>query len=125
MTRLTKSLSPKTKIDRFLTDIFGWLTQLRAQALALILLLLLLMITLTSGVAYLAYREVSQSLAESRDQELVVVGAGRLSGRSEVLIRGLTVLARQPEMKSGEPTLHSGIGWLIRAVQELTPEHFT
>ena len=105
MTRLTKSLSPKTKIDRFLTDIFGWLTQLRAQALALILLLLLLMITLTSGVAYLAYREVSQSLAESRDQELVVVGAGRLSGRSEVLIRGLTVLARQPEMKSGEPTL--------------------
>ncbi|MBN1218809.1 MAG: HAMP domain-containing protein [Anaerolineae bacterium] len=81
------------------------MTQLRAQALALILLLLLLMIILTSGVGFLAYRQVSQSLAESRDQELVVVGASRLSGRMEDLIRGLTVLARQPEMRSGEPTL--------------------
>jgi signal transduction histidine kinase len=60
---------------------------------------------LTIGVVFLAFRQVSQSLAESRDQELVVVGAGRLSGRMEDLVRGLSVLASQPEMKSGELTL--------------------
>ena len=90
---------------RFFTGAFSSITQLRAQALGLILLLLLLMTTLTVGVVFLAFQQVSQSLAQSRDQELVVVGAGRLSSRMEDLIRGLSVLARQPEMRSGEPTL--------------------
>jgi hypothetical protein len=86
MTRSSKdSSSSTTRADRFFTGIFGWLTLLRAQALALILLILMLMVTLTAGVAYLAFQQVSQSLAESRDQELVVVGAGRLSGRLENL----------------------------------------
>jgi signal transduction histidine kinase len=101
----SKNSFSTTQADRFFIGVFGWLTHLRAQALALILLVLLLMITLTTGVTYLAFQRVSQSLAESRDQELVVVGAGRLSGRLEGVIRGLSVLARQPEMKSGEPTL--------------------
>ncbi|MBN1992240.1 MAG: HAMP domain-containing protein [Anaerolineae bacterium] len=105
MTHTAKDLPSISKYQRFLMGIFGWLTHLRAQVLALLLLILLLMTSLTSGVAFLAFRQVSQSLAESRDQELVVVGAGRLSGRMENLIRGLSVLARQPEMKSGEPTL--------------------
>jgi signal transduction histidine kinase len=105
MSHLPQVSSIKTRVSHFLGRVFGWITLLRAQALALILLLLLLMISITTGVAYLAYREVSQSLAESRDQELVVVGAARLSGRSEAHIRGLSVLARQPEMRSGEPTL--------------------
>ena len=105
MSRSFKDQFSTTQVDRFFTGIFGWLAHLRTQALALILLVLLLMITLTTGVAYLAFQRVSQSLAESRDQELVVVGAGRLSGRLESVIRGLSVLARQPEMKSDEPTL--------------------
>ena len=105
MNRSFKDQFSTTQVDRFFTGIFGWLAHLRTQALALILLVLLLMITLTTGVAYLAFQRVSQSLAESRDQELVVVGAGRLSGRLESVIRGLSVLARQPEMKSDEPTL--------------------
>ena len=100
MNRSFKDQFSTTQVDRFFTGIFGWLAHLRTQALALILLVLLLMITLTTGVAYLAFQRVSQSLAESRDQELVVVGAGRLSGRLESVIRGLSVLARQPEMKS-------------------------
>lgn len=85
--------------------ITSWITQLRAQAISLILLLLLLMFTLTVGVAFLAYRQVSQTLAESRDQELAVVGAERLSEQMENLMRGLLALADQPEMQSGEPTL--------------------
>jgi signal transduction histidine kinase len=105
MTEKSKEKKPNSLVDRFSTDVMGWITQLRAQALGLILLLLLLMTALTVGVVFLAFQQVSQSLAESRDQELVVVGAGRLSSRMEDLIRGLSVLARQPEMRSGEPTL--------------------
>ncbi len=93
------------KSNRIVSGLVNWLTQLRAQALALTLLLLLLMITLTLGVTFLAYRQVSQSLAESRDQELVIVGAERLSRRMETFMRGLSTLADQPEMQSGEPTI--------------------
>lgn len=84
---------------------YNWISQLRAQAIALILLLLFLMTALTVGVAFLAYRQVSQTLAQSRDQELAIVGAERLSQQMESLVRGLLVLADQPEMQSGEPTL--------------------
>ncbi len=105
MTQSSKKNGSTSVKDRLLNTAFGWITQLRAQALGLILVLLLLMTALTVGVVFLAFQQVSQSLAQSRDQELVVVGAGRLSGRMEGLIRGLSVLARQPEMRSGEPTL--------------------
>ncbi len=87
---------------RFYSGIYNWLTQLRSQAIALTLLLLLLMITLTLGVTFLAYRQVSQSLAESRDQELVIIGAERLSRRMENFMRSLSTLADQPEMQSGQ-----------------------
>ena len=91
--------------NRFDRRIFNWLTQLRAQAIALTLILLLLMVALTLGVTFLAFRTVSQSLAESRDQELVIIGAERLSRRMESFMRGLSTLADQPEMQSGEPTI--------------------
>jgi signal transduction histidine kinase len=84
---------------------YNWLTQLRSQAISLIVLLLLLMTVLTVGVAFLAYRQVSQTLAESRDQELATIGAERLSEEMENLLRGLLVLVDQPEMQSGEPTI--------------------
>jgi hypothetical protein len=85
--------------------VYGWMTQLRAQAILLILLLLLLMTVLTVGVAFLAYRQVSQTLAESRDQELPINGAERLSEQMEGMLRGLLALSDQPEMQSGEPTI--------------------
>lgn len=83
----------------------NWLTQLRSQAIALTVLLLFLMTALSVGVAFLAYRQISQTLAESRDQELATVGAERLSEQMESLLRGLLVLVDQPEMQSGEPTI--------------------
>ncbi len=85
--------------------IYDWITQLRSQAILLTVLLLLMMTALTVGVAFMAYRQVSQTLAESRDQELAIVGAERLSEQMGSLLRGLLVLADQPEMQSGEPTI--------------------
>jgi signal transduction histidine kinase len=100
-----KNLLKKIGADRLYHAIYNWVTQLRSQAISLIVLLLLLMTTLTVGVAFLAYRQVSQTLAESRDQELAIVGAERLSEQMENLLRGLLVLVDQPEMQSGEPTI--------------------
>ena len=83
----------------------GWFTQLRSQAILLIIILLSLVVILTAGVAFLAYQQVSQSLAESRDQELAIVSAERLSESMEAFARGLRTLANLVEMRSGEPTL--------------------
>lgn len=99
-----KNLSQRSS-NHLYSGVFNWLTQLRSQAIALTLLLLLLMIALTLGVTFLAYRQVSQSLAESRDQELVIIGAERLSRRMETFMRNLSALADQPEMQSGDPNL--------------------
>ncbi len=82
-----------------------WVSQLRAQALLLIVLLLSSMLVLSVGVTFLAYQQVSQSLAESRDQELANVAAERLSESIEGFVRGLKTLAIQTEMQSGEPTV--------------------
>ncbi len=82
-----------------------WVTQLRAQAIILIIILLSLMFFLTIGVTFLAYQRVSQSLAESRDQELASVSAERLSESMVDFARGLKILADQEQMQSGEPTL--------------------
>jgi signal transduction histidine kinase len=100
-----KTLLKKLGIKHLQDGLLDWLTFLRAQAIFLTLLLLVLMIALTVGVAFLAYRQVSQTLAESRDQELATIGAERLSEQMEGLLRGLLALADQPEMQSGEPTL--------------------
>lgn len=100
-----KRIIQRLGIDRLYQGVYNWITQLRAQAIALIVLLLLLMTALTVGVAFLAYRQVSQTLAESRDQELAIIGAERLSEQMEGTLRGLLTLADQPEMQSGEPTL--------------------
>jgi len=105
MKQYLQNIFDTSRYKRIYEAIYSWITQLRAQAIALILLLLLLMIALTTGVTFLAYRQVSQTLAESRDQELAVVGAERLSEQMEGLMRGLLALADQPEMQSGEPTL--------------------
>ncbi len=82
-----------------------WISQLRAQAILLIILLLSLVLMLTVGVTFLAYQQVSQSLAESRDQELATVSADRLSESIENFAQGLRTLANQEQMQSGEPTL--------------------
>lgn len=81
----------------------GWMTQLRAWAILLIIALLSLMILLTVGVTLLAYRQVAQSLAESRDQELASVSAERLSESIEGFAQSLKALADQSEMQSGNP----------------------
>jgi signal transduction histidine kinase len=86
-------------------SIRSWFSQLRAQAIVLTILLLLLMFILTAGATFLAYQRVSQSLAESRDQELASVSAERLSESMEGFVRGLRTLAKQAEMQSGEPTI--------------------
>ncbi len=89
-------------------EMTGWLSQLRAQAILLIILLLSLMLLLSVGTTFLAYQQVSQSLAESRDQQLALVSAERLSESIEGLVRGLKTLANQAQMQSGEPTLQEG-----------------
>jgi two-component system sensor histidine kinase UhpB len=86
----------------------NWISELRAQAILLTILLLSLMLILTVGVTFLAYQQISQSLAESRDQELASVSAERLSESIEAFVRGLRTLANQTEMQSGEPTLQQG-----------------
>jgi signal transduction histidine kinase len=100
-----KTLLKRVGIDQLYHGIRDWISHLRAQAILLIVLLLLLMTTLTVGVAFLAYQQISQTLAESRDQELAVIGAERLSEQMESMLRGLLLLADQPEMQSGEPTI--------------------
>jgi signal transduction histidine kinase len=100
-----KKILDKLGVKQIFRGVYDWISHLRAQAILLIVLLLLLMTTLTVGVAFLAYRQVSQTLAESRDQELAVIGAERLSEQMESMLRGLLTLADQPEMQSGEPTI--------------------
>ena len=106
------------KRNRLMTGVLNWLTQLRAQAIALTLILLVLMVVLTLGVTFLAYRQVSQSLAESRDQELVTVGAERLSKRMETFMLSLSTLADQPEMQTADPHLQQQV--LVRIPDLIT-----
>ena len=100
-----KQLPQTTAIGRFFQNPREWITQLRAQAILLIILLLSLVLMLTIGVTFLAYQQVSQLLAESRDQELAKVSAERLSESMADFAQGLKVLADQEQMQSGEPTL--------------------
>ncbi len=90
---------------QYYTRLQDWFTQLSAQAIVLIILLLAMMLVLTVGITFLAYQQVSQSLAESRDQELANVSAERLSETMEGFARSLKTLASQTEMQSGEPTI--------------------
>lgn len=71
----------------------------------LTVLLTSLVLILTAGVTYLAYRGISQSLAETRNQELASLSAERLSENIQSFALSLRVLADQDEMQSGEPTL--------------------
>ncbi len=100
-------------------ELKSWISQLRAQAILLTILLLSLMLILSVGVTFLAYQQISQSLAESRDQELASVSAERLSESIEAFVRGLRTLANQTEMQSGEPTLQQGT---IKRVPELVTD---
>lgn len=96
----------KTEVARsHLYGLRAWITELRAQAILLTILLLSLMLILSVGVTFLAYQQISQSLAESRDQELASVSAERLSESIEAFVRGLRTLANQTQMQSGEPTV--------------------
>jgi signal transduction histidine kinase len=91
--------------ERIAYRLYDWFSQLRAQAVLLTILLMLLMTILTVGVIYLAYQQVAQFLAESRDHELALRAASDLSIRMNFLAGGLSTLADQIEMQSGEPTL--------------------
>ncbi|MCB0163162.1 MAG: HAMP domain-containing protein [Anaerolineae bacterium] len=83
----------------------NWLSELRSQAIALTLVLITVMTVLALSVVFFAYRQVSQTLAESRDQELANVGAERVSEQMESLLRALLVLVDQPEMQSGDAAI--------------------
>ena len=100
-----KSSIKNTSAFQYYQNRQDWMTQLRSQAILLIIILLSLMFFLTIGVTFLAYQRVSQSLAESRDQELASVSAERLSESMLDFARGLKILADQEQMQSGEPTL--------------------
>src|SRR5512144_2854983 len=100
-----KQFPETARARQYYRAIRHWFSELRAQAIVLIILLLLLMLVLGVGVTFLAYQQVSQSLAESRDQELANVSAERLSESIEGFVRGLKTLAIQTEMQSGEPTV--------------------
>lgn len=101
-------MKPRIKTEVARSHLYGlraWITELRAQAILLTILLLSLMLILSVGVTFLAYQQISQSLAESRDQELASVSAERLSESIEAFVRGLRTLANQTQMQSGEPTV--------------------
>jgi len=101
-------VKPRIKTEVARSHLYGlraWITELRAQAILLTILLLSLMLILSVGVTFLAYQQISQSLAESRDQELASVSAERLSESIEAFVRGLRTLANQTQMQSGEPTV--------------------
>lgn len=101
-------MKPIIKTEAARSRFYGlraWITELRAQAILLTILLLSLMLILSVGVTFLAYQQISQSLAESRDQELASVSAERLSESIEAFVRGLRTLANQTQMQSGEPTV--------------------
>ncbi|MCB0192713.1 MAG: HAMP domain-containing protein [Anaerolineae bacterium] len=92
-------------LGRLYSAIQNWLSELRSQAIVLTLLLTVLMSLLTVVVVFFAYRQVSQTLAESRDQELANVGAERVSEQMESLLRALLVLVDQPEMQSADAAI--------------------
>lgn len=105
-------MKPMIKAEAARSRLYGlraWITELRAQAILLTILLLSLMLILSVGVTFLAYQQISQSLAESRDQELASVSAERLSESIEAFVRGLRTLANQTQMQSGEPTVQRDI----------------
>lgn len=113
-----KPIIKRTELGRW-HSFKNWISQLRAQALLLIILLLSSMLVLSVGVTFLAYQQVSQSLAESRDQELANVSAERLSESIEGFVRGLKTLAIQTEMQSGEPTVQEAT---LRRVPDLVAD---
>lgn len=92
-------------LERLHSAVQRWLSELRSQAILLALMLIVVMTALTVGVAFFAYRQVSQTLAESRDQELANVGAERVSEQMESLLRALLVLVDQPEMQTGDAAI--------------------
>ena len=100
-----KQLSQTTPIPKYYQKFRDWMTQLRSQAILLIILLLSSILLLTVGVTFLAYQQVAQSLAESRDQELAKISAERLSESMLDFARGLKILADLEEMQTGEPTI--------------------
>ena len=74
-----KTLFQTIGLERLYTGVQNWLSELRSQALVLTLALIVVMTVLAVSVVFFAFRQVSQTLAESRDQELANVGAERVS----------------------------------------------
>lgn len=100
-----KSFFQTIGLTRLYSGVQNWLSELRSQAIALTLVLITVMTVLALSVVFFAYRQVSQTLAESRDQELANVGAERVSEQMESLLRALLVLVDQPEMQTGDAAI--------------------
>ncbi|MCB0177109.1 MAG: HAMP domain-containing protein [Anaerolineae bacterium] len=100
-----KTLFQTIGLERLYTGVQNWLSELRSQALVLTLALIVVMTVLAVSVVFFAFRQVSQTLAESRDQELANVGAERVSEQMESLLRALLVLVDQPEMQTGDAAI--------------------
>lgn len=103
--------------SRVKQTVVNWLTNLRILSIVMAVSLLLIMTVFTIGVAYLAYQQISQTLAESRDQELAIVGAERLSEQMESILRGLQVLVDQPEIQRGTADIQQEI--IVKRGREL------
>lgn len=100
-----KPLFQTIGLGRLYSAVQNWLSELRSQAITLTLALIVVMTVLAVSVVFFAYRQVSQTLAESRDQELANVGAERVSEQMESLLRALLVLVDQPEMQTGDAAI--------------------
>jgi signal transduction histidine kinase len=82
---------------------------LRVQALTWLIVPQLLMGALGIGMSFYAYNRVAESLAQSRDQEMAVVSADRLSENMLTYAQILISLANQDEMRQGDPALQQQV----------------
>lgn len=90
---------------KLLHYLYNWLTQLQSLATFSIAFLVLMLVMLTTNAIVVTYRQVSGQLAQDQYRRLALAAAERLSGSLENYMLGLSTLAGQAEMQSGEPTL--------------------
>ncbi len=92
-------------ISRFILD---WLFCLQTFATFSITFFVVVIIFLTVNVVSVSYDHLSEQLTEDLYRRLAVAVAERLSESMENYLRGLSALAEQAEMQSGEASLQKG-----------------
>lgn len=85
--------------------VYNWFTQLQILATFLITFLAVILVLLTTNVIAVTYSQVSSQVAQDQYRRLASAAGERLSSSLENYMLGLTTLAVQAEMQSGEPTL--------------------